>query len=232
MGPPAAAAVLLPWRSGLPSTDAALVLVVVVVAVAANGHRGAGVLAAASAAVWFDFFWTRPYETFSIASGDAIGTTVLLLVVGAAVSELAARGRRARRAELGESALLAGVASTTGLAAADVSPEELVRRVEAQLTEFLDLREATFRREPPEGHPPVLDDAGRLHWGDMRWDLDTLGLPDEPIGLPARGGGETLGWFMLVPRARTVPSAQARQSAAVLAAQVGASLARHPARRG
>ena len=32
------------------------------VAVAANGYRLAGVLAALSAAVWFDFFLTQPYQ--------------------------------------------------------------------------------------------------------------------------------------------------------------------------
>ena len=37
-----------------------------VVAVAAAGHRAAGVLAAVSAAVWFDFFLTVPYERFTI----------------------------------------------------------------------------------------------------------------------------------------------------------------------
>jgi hypothetical protein len=42
---------LVPFRSGLPNTEAALVLVAAVVAVAANGHRLAGLLAAVSAAV-------------------------------------------------------------------------------------------------------------------------------------------------------------------------------------
>ncbi|MFB6962195.1 histidine kinase, partial [Streptomyces sp. NPDC056309] len=54
--PLAVCAVLLPFRAGLANTVAALVLVLVVVAAAALGHRLAGVLAALSAAVWFDFF--------------------------------------------------------------------------------------------------------------------------------------------------------------------------------
>jgi hypothetical protein len=45
-------------------------------------------------AAWFDFFWTRPYETFDINSRFSIETTVLLLVIGAAVTELAVWGRR------------------------------------------------------------------------------------------------------------------------------------------
>ena len=61
--PLALAAVLVPFRDGFPNTDAALAMLLVVVAVAANGDRLAGVLAAVSTAVWFDFFLTQPYRT-------------------------------------------------------------------------------------------------------------------------------------------------------------------------
>ena len=56
VGPLALTAVLVPFRTSFPNTDAALALVLVVVAVAANGNRLAGVLAALSAAVWFDVY--------------------------------------------------------------------------------------------------------------------------------------------------------------------------------
>src|SRR5580658_7858307 len=91
--PGAASALLVPFRSSFPNTDAALVLVVVIVAVAANGHRPAGWIAAGASAVWFDFFLTRPYERFAISRHTDIETTVLLLVVGIAVTEIAARSR-------------------------------------------------------------------------------------------------------------------------------------------
>ncbi len=69
--PLAPAAVLIPFRASIPNTDAALALLLVVVAVAANRNRLAGVLAALSAAVWFDFFLTQffltqPYQRFTI----------------------------------------------------------------------------------------------------------------------------------------------------------------------
>jgi K+-sensing histidine kinase KdpD len=60
------AAILLPWRASWSNTNVALLLVVAVVAVAAIGSRAAGALAAVSAAAWFDFFFTRPYERFTI----------------------------------------------------------------------------------------------------------------------------------------------------------------------
>ena len=92
-GPFAACALLALVRSSVPNTDAALVLVLVVVAVAANGFRAAGYLAAVSAAVWFDFFLTQPYQRFTIDRVADVRTTVLLLLVGVAVTELAVWGR-------------------------------------------------------------------------------------------------------------------------------------------
>ena len=89
LGPLALAAILVPFRAHFPNTDAALAMLLVVVAVAAAGNRQAGYLAALSAAVWFDFFLTRPYERFSINRQTDIETTVLLLVIGVAVTELA-----------------------------------------------------------------------------------------------------------------------------------------------
>lgn len=90
------AVILVPFRSSLPNTDAALalILVVVAVAVAASGRRVAGVLAAVSAAAWFDFFLTVPYQRFTITRRPEIETTVLLLAIGVAVTEIAVRGRR------------------------------------------------------------------------------------------------------------------------------------------
>lgn len=84
---------LVPFRGSLSSTNMALILVVVVVAVAAAGNRVAGALTALSAAAWFDFFLTRPYQSFTINRADDVETTVLLLAVGVAVSQLAARAR-------------------------------------------------------------------------------------------------------------------------------------------
>ena len=90
VGPLLVALALVPFRTDLSRTNAALVLVVVVVAVAAFGNRVAGAVAALSAAAWFDFFLTRPYPRFTINGGEDIETAVLLLIVGLIVSRLAA----------------------------------------------------------------------------------------------------------------------------------------------
>ena len=50
-------------------------------------------MASLSAALWFDFFLTRPYEQLVIDHRADIEITVSLLVVGVVITELAARSR-------------------------------------------------------------------------------------------------------------------------------------------
>lgn len=88
------AALMVPFRDSFADAAAALVLIAVVAVVAIAGTRVAGYVAAASAALWFDFFLTRPYEQLTITHSQDIEITVSLLIVGVIVTELAARSRR------------------------------------------------------------------------------------------------------------------------------------------
>ena len=133
------AVILVPFRSGLPDTDAALALILVVVAVAASGHRLAGVLAAVSAAVWFDFFLTVPYERFTITRRADIETTVLLLAIGAAVTEIAVRGRRQHAAAARRAGYLDGINAAARAVATGESAAALTSQVCEQLTGLLRL---------------------------------------------------------------------------------------------
>ena len=229
LAPPAVAAVLIPFRTGFATADAALVLVAVVVAVAANGQRTAGVLAALSASVWFDFFLTRPYERFAISSRNDIQTTVLLLVVGVAVTELAVRGRRLSRIVLSGNAHLTGLRSTASAVASGLGTGAVIDQVNVQLTELLGLRGCRFERNEPAGHPPRLGDDGTLTWAGSRWDVDSLGLPSDEIELLARCQGRVYGRFMLLPTPATAPSVEARRVAVLLADLAGAALVASPA---
>ena len=116
--PLAVTALLVPFRSSFPNTDAALALMLVVVAVAASGYRLAGILAAVSAAAWFDFFLTRPYERFTITRPADIETTVLLLVIGVAVTEIAVWGRRQHLAASRRAGYLDGISGAAQAVAA------------------------------------------------------------------------------------------------------------------
>ena len=161
--PLALAAILVPFRASFPNTDAALALLLVVVAVAANGYRLAGILAAVSVAVWFDFFLTRPYEQFTITRRTDIETTILLLVIGIAVTELAVWGRRQQSAASRRAGYLDGINAAAQSVATGGSPSALIDQVSSQLTQLLSLQACRFqygaRRARPAGQDAARRDA-------------------------------------------------------------------------
>jgi hypothetical protein len=217
-------AVLLPARSGLANTDVALILVVVVVAVAASGDRLAGAVAALSAAVWFDFFYTRPYERFTIDKAADVKTAVLLLMVGLAVSQLAARARRLEVIAVTDADYLSRIHDAAELTQSARSAGAVVDLVKKQLTDLLNLRECRFEYGSLLGHPPRLEQDGTVTVGRRHWDVERRGLPDEEIELRTFGNGHFYGRFMLCPAPGAAPSLQARLVAVTLADQAGRAL--------
>ncbi|MFH8591501.1 DUF4118 domain-containing protein [Streptomyces rimosus] len=222
--PLVAALVLVPLRGTVSSTNLALILVAVIVAVAAAGNRLAGALAALSAAVWFDFLLTRPYQSFAIRHGDDITTGILLLVVGLAVSQLAAYARRLEVITVTNADYLARLHDTAQLAQKAPSADAVVTHVTQHLTELLHLRNCRFEYGSLLGHPARLEQDGSILLGRRRWDIDHRGWPPEEIELRASGGGRYQGRFMLTPTEGTRPSLQARLVAVTLADQAGAAL--------
>jgi hypothetical protein len=197
------------------------VLVVAVVAVAAIGNRWAGALAAVSAAAWFDFFFTLPYYRFTISQSADIKTAVLLLAVGAAVSQLAARARRLQVLAITDARYLAEIHETAELALSARSPDVVVDHVRAQLVDVLDLAGCRFEYGSLLGHPPRLEQDGSVMVGRHRRDVEDGGLPAEEIELRTIANGQYLGRFMLRPKPASRPSLQARLVAVTLADQAG-----------
>ncbi|WP_432182865.1 DUF4118 domain-containing protein [Streptomyces sp. NBC_00063] len=223
-GPFVVALALVPFRTGLSQTNAALVLVVVIVAIAALGSRPAGAVAALSAAAWFDFFLTRPYQTFDIRASGDIETAVLLLTVGLIVSQLAARARHLEVITVTDAGYLARIHETAELAQSAKSSDTVVDHVRHQLTELLGLRACRFEYGTLMGQPPRLQPDGTVAVGRKRWDVDSKGWPDGETELRAYGNGHYLGRFMLTPGPGSVPPLQARLVAVTLADQTGAAL--------
>ncbi|TQJ52896.1 MULTISPECIES: DUF4118 domain-containing protein [Streptomyces] len=224
VGPFLVALVLVPFRTDLSHTNAALILVVVVVAIAALGSRAAGALGALSAAAWFDFFLTRPYQTFDINASEDIETAVLLLAVGLIVSQLAARARRLEVITVTEAAYLTRVHDTAELAQSARSGDTVVDHVRRELTELLGLRACRFEYGTLMGRPPRLEQDGSVAVGRRRRDVDIDGWPEGEIELRTYGNGRYLGRFMLTPGPGPVPPLQARLVAVTLADQTGAAL--------
>jgi len=223
-GPFLVALALVPFRMDLSHTNAALILVVAVVAVSALGSRAAGVVAALSAAAWFDFFLTRPYQTFDITASADVETAVLLLAVGLIVSQLAARARRLEVITVTDAGYLARIHATADLVHSARSADTVVDHVRRELTDLLSLAACRFEPGTLMGRPPRLMEDGGLTVGPRRWDVDTNGWPEGEIELRAYGNGHYLGRFMLTPGPGRTPPLQARLVAVTLADQTGAAL--------
>lgn len=218
------AAVLVPVRSRLAPADAALILVVAVVAVAAGGDRTASAIAALSATVWFDFFFTRPYTRFTIVKAADVRTAVLLLIVALVVSQLAVRARRLRVIAVTDADYLSRIHAVAELTQSARSADTVVDHVRDQLTDVLRLRGCRFEYGALLGHPPRLEQDGTVVVGHRRWDVERRGLPDEEIELRTFGNGRFCGRFMLRPGPGPAPSLQARLVAVTLANQAGRAL--------
>jgi hypothetical protein len=222
--PLAAAAILLPWRSSWAPSNVALLLVVVVVAVGAIGNRWAGAVAAIWAALWFDFFYTVPYDRFTINGSANLTTFILLLLVGLAVSQLASRARQLRVLAVTDARYLAQIHGTAALAQSARAPDVVVAQVRAQLTDLLDLKECRFEYGALIGHPPRLEQDGIVRGGYGPLVAERRGLPGEEIELRATAHGQYYGRFMMTPQPGAHPSRQARLAAVTLADLAGQSL--------
>jgi hypothetical protein len=218
---------LFAFRASWPNTNVALLLVVVVVvvAVAAIGNRVAGAIAAIGTAVWFDFFFTLPFDRFTIRSSADVTTFVLLLVVGFAVSQLAAYARRLKAVAITDARYLAQIHETAALTQAARFPEAVVDHVRQQLIALLDPQECRFEYGSLLGHPPRLELDGSVVAGRGRWDVQKAALPNEEVELRTFGCGQYYGRFMKTPNPGSRPSRQARLVAVTLADQAGRALA-------
>ena len=224
LAPVAVGLALYPVRGHVAEANLALVFVVCIVAVAGAGRRGAAALAAFASAVSFDYFCTRPYLSLRITRSADLTTALLLLMVGLAVGELAARGRRARRqAEAGRERLgrLHGVGERI---AAGEDPDFVVMAVAQELCDVLSLRDCRFTRAPLHDAGARVEADGSVTMAGRAWDAERLGLPTRKVELEVRGGGRVLGAFILTPTPAQPVEHDRCVLAVALADQLGAVL--------
>ena len=223
--PIATALVLVPWRGSLDTADNALFLVVIIVALASSGRRAAAAVSALVSALSFDFFLTRPYGSFRITRHADLVTEILLLVVGLAVGELAARGRNHRHAARQSRHEVEVIQSVTELAASGQDPRVLIATASAELQSLLYLRDCIFTQRNPGRIPARVTAHGDVTVGSNSWSTDDLGLPTRRVDLPVRGNGWLLGHFLLTPTPGKPVPHERLVVAVAIAAQVGAALA-------
>ncbi|MDI1288351.1 MAG: DUF4118 domain-containing protein [bacterium] len=217
---------LATFRSSFANTNAALILVLVVVAFAATGRRSAGVVAALSSAVWFDFFLTEPYQRLTITDREDVETTFLLLVVGVAVTEVALWGRRQQARASRQEGLLGGLMSAASGAAGGTVPQDaLTAEVAERIADVLRLDSCRFDTATGD-RLPRLNRDGSVSWQGRVLNVERDGLPtDTRIELPVENGGLLRGRFLLTAATGVRrPDLQQRLVAIALADQVGAAL--------
>jgi hypothetical protein len=222
-----ACAVLSLFRDSIANTNAALGLVLLIVVAASTGIRAAGLVAALSSAAWFDYFLTAPFIRFAITDRADIETAVLLMLVGAAVSEVALWGRRQQAQASRGQGYLDGVVSTAATVGAGLtSTSSLIEHVGQQIVDVLEIDSCHF---DPGGAPVLatLNPDGTLTYNGQPYNVGRLGLPtDTEIELVIQSAGVTGGRFLLTAASGVArPTLDQLRVAVALANQVGAALA-------
>ena len=226
--PFAVALALVPLRHRIDNANVALLLAAAVVVVASMGRRVAVIVAAFSAMAWFDFFHTRPYQSFTMDSRDDVFTAAVLLVVGVLVGELAIRGRRHRIIAEVRRDELDRIHAVAAMVAAGESSDHIVMVVATELRELLVLRDCRYEQIRDESQIAPTASLGRdgaVVMGDLLWSAETNGLPGKRVDLDVHVRGRLVGRFVMEPTPAVPIPLERRIVAVALADQVGAALA-------
>lgn len=225
-GPVAVAGALVPLRDHMASTNVALALVVVVVVAASIGGWAAGGAAAVMSALSFDFFHTVPYLSLSIATGDDVETTLLLLAVGVLVGVLASWGRLQRAAVTAKRQDIERIHRIAELVAVGADSRDVIAAATAELTGMLELAECRYETTPYGAAMPRLDRNGafdprprQLHY--VRGGFE---LPASGVAVPVLSRGQEVGRMVLIPGRGVGVSVERRLATVLVADQVGAAL--------
>lgn len=227
LGPLVLSGILVAFRGELFTTNAALVLVLPVLAAAIVGGRWGGAASAVVAALCFDYFFTRPYYSFTINNRDDLGTTIVLLVVGLVVGELVVRTRRSRELASASRREVDQVRRVAELAAGGGSTGRLISVVEREVVDLLGARGARFERPPFATMLPRLGHGVVTVPGDEGRGGRPLG-PANEVELPIWGQGREIGRLVLVLPHDSIGVAippDDRALAVMLVDQLGAVLA-------
>jgi K+-sensing histidine kinase KdpD len=223
-------ALLSTVRGDVTAATDVLLLVLVVVAAASSGIRVAGVVAAVSAGASFDFFLTQPYLNLAIDDRNDIEATVLLVVIGAAVTEVALWGHRMQASANRREGYLDGVlgAAETVILQQE-PPERLVDHIAEQIRLVLGVSACRFVPGPVRDQRiPVLEHEGHVTRSGHVVDVERDGLPtDDNIALVVRRGTVAQGHFLVTAASDIArPTLEQRKVAVLLADQAGVALTR------
>ncbi|MBW4077247.1 MAG: DUF4118 domain-containing protein [Acidobacteria bacterium] len=224
VAPIALSALFIPFRTSFTNVAVALSMVAMIEALAILGTRFTGVLATLGAALWFDFFLTAPYEHFTINHLPDLEITLSIMVIGAIVTELAARSDHHRRMADQEAHFISLLRDVAIMAARNEEQSRVVEFATQSLTQVLELRACRF--DPLVSEPPlarIQPDGEVVHVG-LRWPVTEIGLPGPHCEILCLYRGVPAGRFVLTPTPGLALSRGQLVIAAVLVSLVAPSV--------
>ena len=224
-GPLVVAGLLVPFRNDLASANVVLVYVLVVVLGAAVGTRWSGALTAVVAAMSYDFFFTKPYQSLKIADANDLETTLLLLAIGLVVAELVAYTRRHRAKAETRSDEIQMLRRTAELVATGAGSDDVLDTVREELVQLLSLVECRYEAAPFASTLPRIERTGAIEGSHRRWVGGEFTLPGLGAEIPVVARGRTFGRLVLIPDLAVGVSIEERIVAVALVDQLGAALA-------
>jgi hypothetical protein len=225
LGALALSIVMIPLRDHLHNDNMALALVVPVLLAAVIGGRWAGALSAGVAALCFDFFFTQPYLSLRIASGNDIASAVVLVVVALIAAEAGIRLRRGGQSARESRADLDRLYRVLELAARGGDIEDVVSSARAELIGLFSLVDCTFETGPSETTLPRLGVRGAIEGAELVATHTDFLLPTGGIELPVVGRGHEFGRLVLFAPDSARASLQKRLVAVAIADELGITLA-------
>jgi K+-sensing histidine kinase KdpD len=221
---PLIAALLTLAHLQLHENHVTLILVLTVAVVSAAGLPPAGLVAAVTTGLAYDYFWTEPYYSFRIFDTQDILTVLLLVVVGGAIEQLSWWASRQRAVAVRRRDYLTALRR----AAEPIAPETHSATLEAILDTMCTVLDADSCELVLDDRLPatVLRGDGSVTRADRVMDVDTDGLPtDDVIAIPVSSPSGSAAYFAVTAATHVArPRAEQRQVAALLAHLAAQSL--------
>ena len=228
LGALALSVAMTPLRDHLHNDNMALALVVPVLLAGVLGGRWAGALSAGVAALCFDFFFTQPYLSLRIASGNDIASAVVLVIVALIAAEIGIRARRGSQSARESRADLDRLSRVIELAARDGDIEDVVSSVRAELIGLFGLLDSTYQTVPADTELPRLGIRGAIEGAPLIATHTDFLLPIGGVELAVRGRGHEFGRLVMFASESVRAPMQKRLVAVAIADELGLTLATQP----
>jgi Domain of unknown function (DUF4118) len=225
LGALALSVAMIPLRDHLHNDNMALALVIPVLIAAVVGGRWAGALSAITGALCFDFFFTQPYQSLRIASGNDIASSVVLIIVALISAEVGIRARRGGHSARESRADLDRLYRVIDLAARGGDIEDVVSSARAELIGLFGLADCAFETATSESALPRLGIRGAIEGAQLVATHTDFLLPPGGVELPVVGRGREFGRLVLFASESVRASLQKRLVAVAIADELGITLA-------